>query len=94
MGFALDLIGLILISIGISLNWLGHHYFGPVLFWGGVVFNATGLYLIARTIKRQRDIEKSLINYRGPGDYGDTHYHRGADHHSGHESSGSDSSSD
>lgn len=85
----LDAISLILIFIGISLIWFGHHYFGPLAFWLGAAIAGCGLALLARTAHRQRKVDRALADYSGPGDYGDTHYHQGASH-SGHDHNGDD----
>ena len=80
MTLFLDVIGLIFIATGLTLVWLGHHYFGPLWFWLGVTMLAPGVYVLGRNFTRQRKIEEALLSHRGPGDYGDTHCHSGADH--------------
>ena len=73
----LDVLGFICIAIGLTLAWLGHHYLGPLFFWGSMLPLLVGLTLIGTSARRRRDIDKALREHRGPGDFGDRHYHSG-----------------
>lgn len=72
----LDWIGFLFIAVGLSGVWIGHHMFGFMWFWGGVAALTIGCALIF-TNARQRRLEKSMRDYRGPGDGGNTDYHSG-----------------
>ena len=86
---ARDYLGFPLLAIGISGVMLGHHWLGLVWFWLGVTVSAAGVLIISSGGLQER-IEKALRTHRGPGDFGDRHYHGGpGDFHSGE--SGGDS---
>ena len=84
-----DWIGFVLIAAGLTGVWTGHHMralFG-IWLWIGVVFLFLGIVFVVTEIRRRR-IEKNLLEGRGPGDYGDTHYHSGGSASSGLDSGG------
>ena len=73
-----DCIGFVLIAMGLTGVWVGHHMrtlFG-IWWWIGVVFLFLGVVFVVTEIRRRR-IEKNLLEGRGLGDYGNTHYHSG-----------------
>ena len=90
---ARDYLGFPLLVIGISGAMLGHHWLGIVWFWLGAAIMALGLTIISSGGLQER-IESALRTRRGPGDYGDRHYHGGPGDfqsgNSGGESGGSD----
>ncbi|MGJ7527551.1 hypothetical protein [Variovorax sp. GB1P17] len=75
---ARDCLGFPLIALGLSAVSLGHHWFGPLLFWAGVPVLAIGI-AIAASGGLQRKIDEAWRSYRGGGDFGDRHYHGGGD---------------
>ena len=82
-----DWIGFALIAGGLSGIWIGHHLFGLLWFWFGVGLVSLGCIIIVNELRRRR-MEKNLRDYRGPGDYGDSHYHAGSSAASGFDSGG------
>jgi len=79
----LDVLGFACIAVGLTLVWVGHHYLGPLIFWGALLPLTIGLVLIGTSARRRRGIDRALRENGGPGDFGDKHYHSGhsADSH-------------
>lgn len=84
-----DYLGFPLLAIGLSGVTLGHHWLGLTWFWIGAVVTSLGL-MIVMSGGLQEKIEEALRSYRGPGDFGDRHYHGGAGDYSSHDSGGGD----
>ena len=77
-----DWFGVVLIEAGLSGVWIGHHHFGLIWYWIGFCLVSLGCVIVVTEVRRRR-IEKSLRDYRGPGDFGDSHYHSGSGFDSG-----------
>lgn len=73
----LDWIGFLFMAAGLSGVWIGHHYFGPIWFWGGMALVFVGVSSIW-TSARSKRLEQSMREYQGPGDGGSRQYHSGS----------------
>jgi hypothetical protein len=69
-------LGFPILAAGLSGVVLGHHLLGLTWFWIGVVVTSLGLTIVMNG-GLQEKMEEALRSYRGPGDFGDRHYHGG-----------------
>ncbi len=86
---ARDYLGFPLLILGVSGVMLGHHWLGPIWFWPGVAVLAIGLAIISSG-GLQEKIDKTIRSHRGPGDYGNRHYHGGSGNFESGDSGGGD----
>ena len=73
---ARDYLGFPLLAVGISGVMLGHHWLGLIWVWAGALVAGLGISIIASGGLEEK-IDRALRAYRGPGDYGNRHYHGG-----------------
>ena len=83
-----DVLGFLVMAVGISGGMLGHHWFGPVWFWAGAAVMAAGMAMLASGGMGDR-LHQALRAYRGPGDHGSQEYH-GGHSHTAHSDGGGD----